>query len=384
MADDFASAVGKLKKMGLAIIELEEYTAVIQGRSFFGKEKKVPMEELSMFSNQLAAMVGAGMPVTMALHTLGQQSSHADFKDALLSIAYNVEGGMSLADAFAMYPSVFSTLYIAMIHSGEVGGMLEEVLRRLADQLQKEKQLRDSVKAATFYPRMVAGFAVVMFIGILVLLVPTFKTLIPPNVAVPLVTRMVFSLSDSVRNLWYAWLISIAVLIAAAFIFARSPLGKRVWDRVRFKIPAFGPITHKSVLARFARTLATLLEGGIPVVQALESAAPTSGSMIITKTIKATIQKIEEGKTIADPLKESKLFPPMMVQMISIGEDTGTLSKLLEKVAGFYEEEVNMLSKKLSTVIEPVILVLVGIVVGLMLIALYLPMFSSIVQSGLR
>ncbi len=382
-ADSFASAIGKLKRMGLAIIDLQEFTAAVNDRGFLGKKKKVPAEALSMFSNQLAAMVGAGIPVTRALYTLGEQTTNEVLREVLLNIAYNVEGGMSLADAFALYPSVFSNLYIAMIHSGEVGGILEDVLRRLADQLQKEKQLKDNIKSATFYPRMVAGFAALIFVGILVVLVPTFKGIIPSNVNIPWITRLVFNLSDSIRNSWYAWLISIAALIAAVYIFARSPLGKRAWDRIRFKIPAFGPILYKSVMARFTRTLATLFDGGLPVVQALESAAPTSGSIIVAEAIKLTIQKIEQGKTIAEPLKESKLFPPMMVHMISVGEDTGTLSQLLEKIAGFYEEEVNILAKNLSTVIEPVMLVIVGIVVGLMLIALYLPMFSSIVQTGI-
>ncbi len=383
-ADNYDSAVEKLKKMGLAIIDLNEVGIAMPKKSTktFGKKKKVSLGELSMFSNQLAALIGAGIPVTRALYTLGEQATNSTLKDAVLTIAHNIEGGMSLTDAFGMYPKIFSDLYISMIHSGEVGGMLEEVLKRLAEQLQKDKTLQDSIKSATFYPRMVGAFALLMFGGMLIVLVPIFKGFIPENVEPPMLTKIVFGLSDLLRNYWYIVLLVIVGIVLSVNAYIKSPSGKRAWDKMRFKIPAFGPITHKSVLARFCRTFSTLLEGGIPVIQALESAAPTSGSITLTEAIKNTIEKIEEGKTIAGPLMENKLFPPMMIQMISVGEESGTLSKLLDKVAGFYEEEVNALSKNLSTIIEPIMLVGVGLIVGLMLIALYLPMFTSVTQAG--
>jgi len=383
-ADNYDSAVEKLKKMGLAIIDLNEVGIAMPKKSTkaFGKKKKVSLGELSMFSNQLAALIGAGIPVTRALYTLGEQATNSTLKDAVLTIAHNIEGGMSLTDAFGMYPKIFSDLYISMIHSGEVGGMLEEVLKRLAEQLQKDKTLQDSIKSATFYPRMVGAFALLMFGGMLIVLVPIFKGFIPESVEPPMLTKMVFALSDLLRNSWYLVVLVIGGIVLSIYAYIKSSSGKRAWDKMRFKIPAFGPITHKSVLARFCRTFSTLLEGGIPVIQALESAAPTSGSITLTEAIKNTIEKIEEGKTIAGPLMGNKLFPPMMIQMISVGEESGTLSKLLDKVAGFYEEEVNALSKNLSTIIEPIMLVGVGLIVGLMLIALYLPMFTSVTQAG--
>jgi type IV pilus assembly protein PilC len=382
-SENFSSAVERLRKMELSIIDLQEIDTTRSKVSLFSSTKKVSLADLSMFSSQLSAMIGAGIPVTRSLFTIGQQTTNASLKKALTNIAQNVEGGMSLTDAFGLYPDIFSDLYISMIHSCEVGGMLEESLNRLADQLEKEKMIRDNVKSATFYPRMVAGFAVILFLGMLVLLVPIFRGFMPENADIPAITQAIFALSDSIKSQWYIWILVIAIIILGVYIFIKSPTGNRIWDGVKFKIPAFGPIIHKAVLARFARTLSTLLEGGIPVIQALESAGPTSGSILLTEAVEKAARKIEEGKSIAQPLEESKLFPPMMIQMIAVGEETGSLSSLLDKVAGFYEEEVSTLTKGLTTIIEPIMLVVVGVIVGVMLVSLYLPIFTAITQSGM-
>jgi len=381
-ADNNSIAVEKLKKMELMIVELKQVDlAVKSSKDMF--RKKVTLGELGMFSKQMAAMLNAGIPVTRAVFTIGQQATNPTLKEALITIAQNVEGGKSLTDAFGMYPNIFSELYLSMIHSGEVGGMLDESLTRLADQLQKEKVLVDNIKASTFYPRMVAGFAIILFIAMLVFMVPIFKGFIPQNATVPTITAMIFSLSDSIRGRWYLWLASLAGIIFLIYLFVKSPRGKRVWEQTKFKLPAFGPILHKTVLARFSRTLATLLEGGIPVMQALEGAGPTSGSLLIKEVVHDAVKKIEEGKNIADPLKESNLFPPMMTQMIAIGEETGSLSNMLDKVAEFYEDEVTTLSKGITALIEPIMLVVVGLIIGLMIIALYLPIFTAVTQSGI-
>lgn len=382
-SENFSSAAERLRKMELSIIDLKELDTTRSKDSIFSSSKKVSIGDLSMFSSQMSAMIGAGIPVTRSLFSIGQQTTNPTFKKALINIARNVESGMSLTDAFSLYPNIFSNLYISMIHSGEVGGMLEESLARLAEQLQKEKMLRDNIKAATFYPRMVAGFAILLFIGMLVLLVPIFKGFMPENIDMPAITRTIFVISDSIRSLWHIWLLVIIIIILSIYVFVKSPSGKRIWDGIKFKIPAFGPIMHKTVLARFSRTLSTLLEGGIPIIQALESAGPTSGSMLLMEAVEKAARKIEEGKNIAEPLEESKLFPPMMIQMIAVGEETGDLSSLLDKVAGFYEEEVSTMTKGLTTIIEPIMLIIVGLIVGVMLISLYLPIFTAITQSGI-
>jgi len=383
-AENEQAAIEKLRKMGLLIIDLKEYkTAFGQQKAFFGLKRKVTLGELSLFSSQMSAMLSAGIPVTRALYTIAQQTMNRTLKSALTNIAMNVEGGMSLTDAFGMYPEIFSELYIAMIRSGEVGGMLDESLRRLADQLQKDKMLRDNIKAALSYPRMVAVFAVFLFIGMLLLLVPVFRGFMPEGSDIPAITQLIFILSDLIRNFWYLWFAIITVVSVFLASFFKSHTGKMLWDRLKFRVPVFGPIIQKSVLARFCRTFATLLDGGIPVIQALESAGPTSGSIIVTEAIKEVIKKIESGKNIATPMEESKLFPPMMIRMIAVGEETGSLTELLGKVAGFYEDEVATLTKSLTAMLEPIMLIVVGLVVGLMLISLYLPIFTAITQQGM-
>lgn len=382
-AETLYAAVERLKKSDLSVVEVKEIETIRGKVGILNSGKKVTLGELAMFSNQLSAMIGAGIPITRSLSTISRQTTNVKFKKALENIARNIEGGISLTDAFSQHGDIFPGIYLSMLHSGEMGGMLEESLNRLAIQLEKEKMIKDNIKSATFYPRMVAGFAIVLFLGMLILMVPVFKGLIPEGVDVPGITLAIFALSDSIRSSWQIWLIGSAIVIIGSYAFAKSPFGKDIWDRVKFKMPAFGHIIHKAVLARFARTLSTLLEGGIPIIQALESAGPTSGSMLLVGAIEETTRKIEEGKNIATPLEESGLFPPMMVQMIAVGEETGSLSKLLDKVAGFYEEEVSTLTKGLTTLLEPIMLVTVGLIVGAMLIALYLPVFTAISQSGM-
>ena len=269
-----------------------------------------------------------------------------------------------------------------MIQSGELGGMLENTLKRLADQFQKEKQLRDNIKSATFYPRLLMGVAFLLAIAMLVFLVPVFRSFIPDGAAIPGVTQIVFSLSDSIRGNWYIWIGVMIAIVAAIMAFVGSKTGKQLWDRLKFRMPIFGDLIQKTVIARFARTLSTLMEGGIPVIQAMQSAGPTAGNILVTEAIEHAVVSIEEGRNIAGPLEASGVFPPMVTQMIAIGEETGALPSLLDTIAEFYEEEVNTITKGLSTLIEPLMMIAVGLVVGGMLISLYLPIFTSITSSG--
>ena len=380
-AETVAAAVDKLRAAGLSVLELKEFKAKTTS-SFFSNEKKVKLSDITLFSRQMASMLGAGIPVTRAINTLSKQAANPTMRKALESIARNVEGGMNLTDAFGAYPKIFSNLYISMLKAGEIGGMLEATLLRLSDQLQKEKKLKDNIKSAMSYPKMIGIFTIVVFIAMMVFLVPIFQGFIPGNATIPGITKIIFNISASMRTMWYIW-IGIFVLIAFGIIyFFRSKTGHDLWENMKLKIPIFGPVIIKTVVARFTRTLSTLLEGGIPVVQALESAGPTSGSDVLAKAVKLAIKRIEEGKTIASTLEESNVFPPMVTHMIAVGEESGTLPSLLEKVAEFYEEEVDTTTKGLEALIQPVLLIFIGFFVGGMLIALYMPIFSSVTASA--
>jgi len=380
-AENSAVALARLKSMELVITELREVSSS-SANSFFSNEKKVKISDLNMFSRQLSSMLKAGIPITRALHTLSKQTTNPTFRDALENIARNVEGGMNLTDAFSAYPRIFPDIFISMMHAGELGGILDDSLLRLSEQLQKDKNLQDNIRSATFYPRIVFAFAILMLTGMLIFLVPVFKKFIPENAELPVLTTIIFEISNSIRNHWYIWITAIMLIIAGFVAFIKSKRSKYIWERIKFKLPAFGPLIHKSVIARFARTLATLLEGGIPVIQALENAGPTSGSVILAEVVKDACKKITEGKNISGPLEESGLFPPMFTHMVAVGEETGSLSSLLDKLAEFYEDEVATTSKGLTALIEPIMMISVGIVVGIMLISLYLPIFSTITSSS--
>ncbi len=374
-AADQQAAVARLRENELSVISLDLLKEKNASRR---TRKKVKVADLALFSRQLAAMLGAGIPVTRSISTLAKQTENPTLQDALTDIASAIEGGMNLRQAFQRHPKIFSPLYIAMIGAGETGGILEEVLMRLSIQLQKEKQLNDNVRSATSYPKMIGGFAVVMFLAMLVGLVPIFEGFIPANAEIPAVTRFTFALSHNIRNFWYLWILGIAALIWGIVSFTKSATGHRLWENSKMRLPLFGPIIQKSVVARFCRTLATLLQGGIPVVQALESADPTAGSDLIAEAVTVAVQKIEAGKNVSQPLEESGLFPPMVINMIAIGEEAGTLPELLDKIAEFYEDDVATLTKNLGSMLEPIMLVLIGVIVGGMLLSLYLPIFTAV------
>lgn len=378
-ATDENAALTRLQESGFVVTDITEKKVKQATRK--GRKKKVKVADLALFSRQLAAMLSAGIPVTQSIATLARQTENITLKEALEGIAGSVESGMNLTDSFAQYPKVFSPLYVGMIRAGEVGGIMETALLRLSTQLQKEKQLNDNIKSATSYPKMIGGFAVLMFLAMLVLLVPVFQGFISPSVEITGLTAVTFNLSNSIRSYWYLWLLVGAIAIFAITAFAKSKVGHDLWERYKMRMPIFGELIQKSTIARFSRTLSTLLQGGIPVVQALQSAGPTSGSDLLQRAVEDAVEKIQAGKNISGPLEESGLFPPMVINMIAIGEEAGTLPELLDKVAEFYEEDVATLTKNLSSIIEPVMLILIGVVVGGMLLSLYLPIFTAVTSS---
>lgn len=257
-----------------------------------------------------------------------------------------------------------------------------EVLERLADQIDRDKNLKDNIRSATFYPLAVMIFAVAVLLGMLFFIVPVFTAMFPAGVTLPLPTRVVIGISNSLRAYWYLYLVVAVGLVLALRTFAASDHGERIVDNVKFRLPIFGDLFLKTTVARFCRTLSTLLAGGIPVLQALETAGPTAGSVLVAAAVQDAGRSIQEGQTIAEPLRRSQLFPAMVTIMIAIGEETGELASLLNRVADFYEEEVAIITKGLTSLIEPLLLIVVGGIVGAMVVSLYLPMFTVITQIG--
>jgi type IV pilus assembly protein PilC len=378
-AENEYMAAARLKRMGYTPLEVKEAKESALKQAFTLK-RKVGLGELGLFSRQLSAMLNAGIPLTRCLFALGEQAVNPTLRSVLAEVAANVEGGMNFSESLRAHTDIFNEMYCDLVKAGEVGGTLELVLLRLSNQLESEKGLKDSIRAAMFYPTVVLAFAVIVMIGMLVFIVPVFLGFYPPGAELPLLTNVIVKISTSVRTYWYIYLLGVMALVFLVRLYVASDAGKRAWEQAKFKVPIFGSLVQKTVVARFSRTFATLLSGGIPVLQALETAGPASGSSLVADAVRVTGLRIQEGQGIAEPLKKSKLFPPMVTLMISVGEETGDLPTLLNRIAEFYEQEVATMAKGLTSLIEPLMIIFVGGIVAVMVISLYLPMFSVITQ----
>ena len=379
IADNTAQAMDRLRENGIIVTEMKEKAAK---KKSGGGGKKVTTEDVAVVCKQLAVMLSAGVPVTRALTTLSKQCANPRLGNIMEEIAKSVEGGMPLSDAFAQYPKVFSPLFVAMIASGEAGGIMEQALVSLADMLQKEKNLQKNIKSAYSYPRSVMIMAVVLLIAMLWFMVPMFKNMMKKGTEVEGISKVIFGISDSLREETGTWILVAAIIGGVVFAFIKSPIAHKIWENNKLTMPMLGDFMTKMVVARFCRTFATLLAGGVTAVEALKSAGPTSGSEKLEKVVKEAIEDIEEGKSISASLDKSGLFPPMLTGMVAIGEESGALPELLDKVAEFFEEDVENTSRNLRAIIEPIALIFVGVIVGGMLIALYVPMLTSSTSMG--
>ena len=378
IADSTAQAIDRLRENGVIVTEMKEKAA--KKKSSGGK--KVTTEDIAIACKQLAVMLSAGVPVTRALTTLSKQCANPRFGDILEEIAKNVEGGTPLSDAFAQYPKIFSPLFIAMVASGEAGGIMEQALVSLADMLQKEKNLQKNIKSAYSYPRSVGLMSIVLLIAMLWFMVPIFKKMMTSNTEVTGISKFIFDASDSLREDTLIWILVAAAIVGGVVGFTKTPIAHKIWEENKLTMPMLGDFMTKMVVARFCRTFATLLAGGVTAVEALKSAGPTSGSEKLERAVKVAIEDIEEGKSISEALDKSGIFPPMLTGMVAIGEESGALPELLDKVAEFFEEDVENTSRNLRAIIEPIALIFVGVVVGGMLIALYVPMLTASTSIG--
>ncbi|MBR0535049.1 MAG: type II secretion system F family protein [Clostridia bacterium] len=373
VANSTSEAYEKLREAGVVVTSLKENAATKKKKG----GKKVTLADMSLFSRQLAAMIGAGIPVTQAMSTLVAQTTNPTLANSIKEIASDVEGGAALSDAFSAQKPVFSDLFCSMIAAGEMGGMLDKTLLAMSNQLHKDKQLKDSVKSATSYPKMVGGLAIVIVIFMLIFMVPTFQGMTEGAGDINPITQLIYNMSDALRTKWYIVIPAIVAIIFIIVQVIKSPPVQHFWENHKMNTPIVGELISKTIFARFCRIFATLVAGGVTAVKALETAGPTSGSKLVEDAVNKAIEDVENGRTIHEALDESKVFPPMVISMIAIGEEAGSLPTMLDKVAEFYEEDVDAIAKNLGSVLEPIMLVLLGSVVGFLIVALYLPVFQA-------
>ncbi len=338
---------------------------------------KVKTKELVIFSRQFATMIDAGLPLVQCLDILATQQENAEFKRVLLDIKASVEGGSTFADALRKHPKVFDSLYVNLIAAGEVGGILDTILNRLSGFLEKAEKLKGKIKSAMTYPAAVITIACLVVAGLLIWVVPIFQDMFASfGRALPAPTQLVVNMSHALTNYWYLILGTIAGIFFGLKYAYKTPKGRYYMDLTFLKIPVVGDLIRKTAVARFTRTLGTMLSSGVPILEALEIVAKTSGNVIIEEAVMKARASLSQGKTLAEPLMETKVFPGMVTQMIAVGESTGALDAMLTKIADFYEEEVDAAVDALTSLIEPMLMAFLGIVVGGLVIALYLPIFQ--------
>lgn len=371
----------RLHEQGYVVVKIQQAKAV-KPKSSGGGFGRVKLADKSIFCRQFSTMIDAGVSLVRCLSVLGEQTVSAKLRRIIADIEVEVQGGQTLSRAMAKYPNVFDNLFVGLVRAGEVGGALEESLQRLAGFLEKDMELRRKVKGAMTYPIIVVVVALTIVIGLVTFIVPKFMELFVDlgmtETAMPPMTRMLMQFSHFLTTKWWICLGIGAAFMVAFKMFVRTRIGRRVLDRVKLKAPVFGKLIHKVCLARFSRTLATLLTSGVPILQALETVSGTVANEIIGDAILEARARIREGDRIGDPLQKSKMFPPMIVQMISIGEESGSLDAMLTKVADFYEGEVDSALESLTSAIEPLMIVMLGTAVGFIVISMFMPLLTII------
>jgi type IV pilus assembly protein PilC len=378
VADSELLVLQRLREMG--------YTPLEVGKEKKGlnieinlRKAKVKLKDLSVFSRQFATMINSGLPILRALAILAEQTPNKLLAETLSECRNDVEQGSSLSGAMQKHPKVFNDLYVSMVKSGELGGSLDSTLLKVAAMLEREVHLRGKIKSAMTYPVAVVGLVVLIMAAMLLFVVPQFKGIYDQlGGSLPLPTRALIALSDAVKSYWY---ILVALAVAARFFFRRykaTENGRTQVDRLKLRLPVFGSLFHKTALSRFSSTFSMLLSAGVPILQALDIVSDTVNNKIISKAVVDVQGSVREGESIAKPLGRHAVFPPMVVQMIAVGEETGQVDTMLTKVAQFYDQEVEASVDALTSLIEPLLIAIIGGFVGAAVIALYMPMFNII------
>jgi type IV pilus assembly protein PilC len=382
-APDLEAAREQLRIRGLLAHSLRELPSAGEDglRTAF---KKIKPRSMQVFSRQFATMIEAGLNIVAALVILEEQTDDMYLAEVIAELRADVEGGLLLSQAMARHPKVFDELYVSMVQAGEASGLLDQVLDRVAEQIEKTTKIKRRVKGAMVYPTVVFTFATLVLIAMLMFIVPIFARIFTSlNGKLPLLTRVVMSASNVLRHDWYIVFPLIAALIWGALRYKKTEQGRQMWDRFKLRIPMrIGETVLKVTMARLLRTLATLVAAGVDIIRALEIAGNTAGNWLVEQALAEARIKVQEGVPIAQPLTDDPLFPPMVSQMVRIGEETGELEQMLSKVADFYEDEVDSTIASLMSIIEPIMMIGVGFMVGIIIVAMYLPMFKMMQLIG--
>jgi type IV pilus assembly protein PilC len=378
-ADSQELVVNRLREMGYVPLRVAVQRGAGVKREINILPQRTKLKDLAVFSRQFSAMVSAGLPILKALSILEQQTEAKLLKKTTEEVRLDIERGASLSSALAKHPKVFNDLYVAMVKSGETGGVLEAVLERLANNLEREVSLRHRIKSAMTYPVVVLGFVTLILMAMLLFIVPQFKSIYEVlEGSLPLPTLILLKVSDLVKSYFLLLLLAAGVAVYVVRRWKKTPGGKEKWDGMKLRVPVFGPLFLKTALARFARTLAILTRSGVPILQSLDVVAEAVDNAVIANAVLDVQRAVKDGETLGRPLARHQVFPPMVTQMIAVGEETGSLDAMLDKVAGFYDDEVTAAVDSLTAMIEPIMIFFVGGAVGLAVIALYLPMFNII------
>ncbi len=380
VADSKDAVIGMLRRQQVVVTAVKEKGKEIAFPKWGGR---VPPQLIAIFTRQFSVMIDAGLPLVQCLEILASQQEHKNFKRSLIQIRQDVESGSNLADSMRKHPKTFNDLYTNMVAAGEAGGILDTILQRLAAYIEKSVKLNSQVKSAMIYPVAVISIAVIVVIVILWKVIPVFAALFAGlGAELPMPTKIVIVMSNFIADYW--WLV-FGVTIATVYFLRRyheTYRGKRVLDGILLKAPVLGMLLRKIAVARFCRTLATLTSSGVPILDGLQITARTAGNSVIEDAIMATRKSVEEGKTISEPLADTEVFPSMVVQMIAVGEQTGALDTMLSKIADFYEDEVDNAVAGLMKLLEPLLIAFLGVAIGGIVIAMYMPMFSLIGAMG--
>jgi type IV pilus assembly protein PilC len=376
--DNMTMVANKLRQTGYLVIELKE-KSLAQKDINLPFSNKVKSKDLTVFSRQFATMINAGLSLTKCLAILAEQTESKPLKVVTAEVLKDVEQGKGLSDAMAKHTKIFPPIYINMVRAGETGGVLDEVLMRVAEHFEKEASIKAKIKSAMAYPIAMFSFSMVITFVLITFIVPLFvKMFSDAGSDLPLPTKVLLGASNFIRSSWFI-IIPVAVGLWYLYKFyKKTPDGKMKVDAIKLRLPIFGSLTRKMAVSKFSRTLSTLMASGVPILQALDIVAESAGNAVVAEAVKSARGSIKEGETISKPLAGSRVFPPMVVQMIAVGEETGALDTMLKKIADFYDEEVANTVDALTSILEPMMIMVMGVLIGGIIISLYMPMFQII------